>query len=158
MYVRFLLNHIHSAGINGILITKSTGSTVEIRSLLRFRFWQPVYYKVDESNFPSDISETFRQWVGISEHVGHNTTFKVLNDDTQKILFRSNLRSDEKIMESNLRLDPPCREPYPFVESRLYRDKQSVSRLYDSSVEDEEDDTFPMDKNLPKDETSDKTG
>ena len=34
-----------------------TGSTQDISHLLRFRFRQEVYYKVDDSDFPSDSHE-----------------------------------------------------------------------------------------------------
>ena len=51
IYVCFLLNHTHAAGINGIPITKATDSTFYISLLFRFRFWKPVYYKLDDSDF-----------------------------------------------------------------------------------------------------------
>jgi hypothetical protein len=60
---------------------------------LQFQWYGPVYYKVDDSDFPSDSREKRGQWVGIAEHVGHAMTFKVLTDDTNKIVCRSNIRS-----------------------------------------------------------------
>ena len=56
-------------------------------------------------------------------------------------------------LEYNLHLDPLCGESYTFVNLLPYKDKKSVSLLDDSSREDEENENFPMDKNLPKDET-----
>jgi hypothetical protein len=44
--------------------------------------------------------------VGIAEHVGHAMTFKVLTDDTQKIVYHSNIRSAVDSKTHNLRLDP----------------------------------------------------
>ena len=38
VYVRFILNHTYDDGINGTPIIKSTGSTSDISTLLRFRF------------------------------------------------------------------------------------------------------------------------
>ena len=43
--------------------------------------------------FPSDSTEKCGLWVGISECVWHSMTFKVLTDETQNFLFRSNLLS-----------------------------------------------------------------
>jgi hypothetical protein len=48
--------------------------------------------------------------VGIAEHVGHRMTFKVLTDDTQKVICRSNIRSALSSTAPNLRLDPIDRE------------------------------------------------
>jgi hypothetical protein len=60
---------------------------------LRFRFWEPVYHKLDDSTFPSESRETLGRFVGIAEQVGHLMTFKILTDDTSKVVFRSNVRS-----------------------------------------------------------------
>ena len=53
-YVCFLLNHLCCASIKGIPAQYLTGSTPDISPLLRFYWWQPVYYKVDDSCFPSN--------------------------------------------------------------------------------------------------------
>ena len=95
VYVLFLLNHTYYAGINGITTTKAKGSTAEISPLLHFHFWKPVYYKVDDSDFPSHSTGKRGRWVGISKHVGHAMTFKLLTGDNQNILFCSKLRSTE---------------------------------------------------------------
>jgi hypothetical protein len=71
----------------------ATGSTPNINPLLQFTWWEPVYYKVDDSDFPSDTREKRGRFVGIAEHAGHRMTFKVLTDDTQKFICRSNIRS-----------------------------------------------------------------
>jgi hypothetical protein len=44
--------------------------------------------------------------VGIAEHVGHAMTFKILTDDTRKIIYRSNIRSALDPKSRNLRMDP----------------------------------------------------
>ena len=88
-----LLNYTYASGINGVSITKDTGCTEDIIPLLRFCIWQPVYYKVDESDFLLDSTEKCGFWVGIAEHVGHDMNFKVLSDDTHKVIFRYNFFS-----------------------------------------------------------------
>jgi hypothetical protein len=37
--------------------TVATGSTPDISPLLQFTWWEPVYYKVDDSDFPSETHE-----------------------------------------------------------------------------------------------------
>ena len=50
---------------------KLMGSTPDISSLLCFCFWEPVYYRMDDSDFPSEPTEKLRRFVGIFENVGH---------------------------------------------------------------------------------------
>jgi hypothetical protein len=69
------------------------GSTNDISPLLCFHFWEPVYYKLDNSDFPSDSREKSGHFVGISKSVGHAMTFKILTDDTLKVIHQSNVRS-----------------------------------------------------------------
>jgi hypothetical protein len=71
MYVCFLLNNTLCEAVDDITICMSTGSTNDIS----FHFWEPVYYKLDDSDFPSDSREKCGHFVGISESVGHAMTF-----------------------------------------------------------------------------------
>jgi hypothetical protein len=105
----------------------STGSTNDISPLLCFHFWEPVYYKLDDSDFPSDSHEKCGHFVGISKSVGHAMTFKILTDDTLKVIHRSNVRSALNPHAKNLRLDPlePGNVATPIVKSR-----QVSSRLH----------------------------
>ena len=59
IYLLFLFNHRYYAIINRIPTNKSSGYTVDIIMLLIFRYWKPVYYKSDESNFPSFSTEKY---------------------------------------------------------------------------------------------------
>jgi hypothetical protein len=86
MYVCFLLNNTWCEVVDDIPICMSTGSTNDISPLLCFHFWEPVYYKLDDSDFPSDSREKRGHFVGISESVGHAMTFKILTDDTLKVI------------------------------------------------------------------------
>jgi hypothetical protein len=92
MYVCFLLNNTWCEAVDDIPICMSTGSTNNISPLLCFHFWEPVYYKFDNSDFPSDSCEKRGHFVGISESVGHAMTFKILTDNTLKVIHRSNVR------------------------------------------------------------------
>jgi hypothetical protein len=120
MYVCFLLNNTWCEAVDDIPIRMSKGSTNDISPLLCFQFWEPVYYKFDDSDFPSDSSEKHGHFVGISESVGHAMTFKILMDDTLKVIHQSNVRSALNPHAKNLRLDPlePGDIATPIVKSR----------------------------------------
>jgi hypothetical protein len=66
-YNCYLLNHIYNMTIKAVPLTQLTGTTTDISALLRFHFWQPVYYKCSEASFPSDSKEAFGHIVGISD-------------------------------------------------------------------------------------------
>ena len=86
-------------------LTILTGSTVDISPLLRFTWWERVYYMKDDSSFPSDSKECSGRFVGIAESVGHYMTFKILDDETKRVIHRSNVRSAEDPQTSNRRID-----------------------------------------------------
>ena len=69
------------------------GSTPDISPLLHFSFWDPVYYRLDDSDFPSDSTEWRGHWVGTAENVGHAMTYRILTNDTKKVIYRLNVRS-----------------------------------------------------------------
>ena len=84
--------------------------------LLDFYFWQPVYFRHGESTtFPSESKESRGHFVGFAKHVGHVMTFKVLADDSQKVLFHSAIHSAIEPGEQNLRVDPLGGEPPSFM-------------------------------------------
>ena len=110
-YVCFALNFTYNAVIDNVPMNLATGSTEDISPLLRFRYWQPVYYMNDDSDFPSDSTEERGRFIGISESVGHYMTFKILTDKSTKIIHRSNVRPADVPLDKNIRLDPltvPC--------------------------------------------------
>jgi hypothetical protein len=120
MYVCFLLNNTWCEAADDIPICMSMGSTNDISPLLCFHFWEPVYYKFDDSDFPSDSREKRGHFVSISESVRHAMTFKILMDDTLKVIHRSNVRSALNLHDKNLRLDPlePGDIATPIIKSR----------------------------------------
>ena len=87
-----------------------TGQTVDISICLVFIFWDVVYvprYKDhDYSGQPGEnkSSEIRGRFVGFAWHVGHQLTFKILTDDTNKIICRSRVRLAKEGV-NNLKLD-----------------------------------------------------
>ena len=118
-YVCFLLNNIAASGTGPVPIQVLTGSTNDISLLLYFCWYEPVYYKLDDSDFPLDCREKCGRWVGIAEHVGHAMTFKILTDDTREIIYHSNIRSALDPKSHNLRMEPLNDDPVldPIIKS-----------------------------------------
>ena len=80
-----IMNHTANASIgHAIPMQVLTGVTPDISSLLQFDWYEPVYYKVEESHFLSMSNDKSGHFVSISEHVGHAHTFLLLTNKTQK--------------------------------------------------------------------------
>jgi hypothetical protein len=106
MYVCFVLNNTFSEVIQSTPLRQAYGTDNDISLMLYFSFYEPVYYLVDETTFPSESKELRGCWVGVSENVGHFMTYKILMDDTHQIIHRSNIRLAADPNARNLRLDP----------------------------------------------------
>lgn len=74
-----------------------------------------MYYKLDDSEFLSESTERLGYFVGIAENVGHALTFKVLTDDTKKVIYRSRIRTAMNPGERNLRIKSENFKPMPEV-------------------------------------------
>jgi hypothetical protein len=86
--------------LSGVLL----GITVDVSPLLRFHWYQPVFYAVDDVSFPSSSHEAMGYFVGISTNMGHTMTFKVLTEDTHKVIVRSQVRPADDPSRANLSL------------------------------------------------------
>ena len=66
----------------------STFHMTNISPFFVFTFWKPVYalLKEKEQSFLGKSKEVHGYFVGISEHTGHAMTFKVLLDESHKIV------------------------------------------------------------------------
>ena len=91
-YVCFLLNHTFNSTLGNVPLTALHGSTVDVSVLLRFHFYQKVYYMNPKSHFPSTSRESVGYIVGVSEHVGPALCWKILTYDTKQIIHRSVVR------------------------------------------------------------------
>ena len=87
-----------------------TGQTIDISILLCFMFWDIVYVtRYPDHNYSGEVgseksTEIRGRFVGFSWECGHALTFKILTDDTDKIIHRSRVRL-AKDNENNLKLD-----------------------------------------------------
>ena len=120
-YTCFVLNHTANGSIGyAIPLTVLTGITQDISPLLQFEWYEPVYYREEESEFPSKSRESFGWFVGIAEHVGHALTYMILTKDTNKILYRSVVCTATNQATQNLRAENTDKsEPYQHVRSTI---------------------------------------
>ena len=87
-----------------------TGQTIDISILLYFMFWDIVYVsRSKDAKYNREIgseksSEIRGRFVGFAWSVGHAITFKVLTNDTKRIICRSKVRLS-KDRDNNLMLD-----------------------------------------------------
>ncbi len=146
MYICFLLNSCVSGTLNNKTpLFIATGSTNDISPLLVFQWYERVYYKANDLGFPSESPELAGHFVGIAEHVGHVMTFKILTDDTHKIIYQSNVRSALDPKERNLRIDLLGGEiSTPFVKSRQEERKESAKTDNDGETKKEPMQTFHL--------------
>ena len=90
MYVCCTLNIIASQLLHWYVpLERLTGSNPDISSLLRFQRYQLAYYKQNNIEFPSNTREKKGCFVGIAEKNGHAMTYKIITDDTHKIIYHS---------------------------------------------------------------------
>ena len=97
-YICVVLNHLASPNLQGICPVQALeGTTQDISFLLHFSFYEPVYYRIDSSepdlNFPSSSNEKKGYWVGFADNQGDSLTWRILTEDTQKIIIHSGVRS-----------------------------------------------------------------
>ena len=120
-YICVVLNHLASPTLQGICPVQALeGTTLDISFLLHFSFYEPVYYRIDSSephlNFPSSSNEKKGYWVGFADNQGDNFTWRILTEDTQKIIICSGVRSALRTT-TNQRLASPSGEgttlPFP---------------------------------------------
>ena len=93
IYVCYLLNHIACAALDcKIPLFASTGITPDISIILLLTFYQPVFYATHDPHFSSESEERAAYWVGFGEHCSDAITHKLLDHETQKIIYRSAVR------------------------------------------------------------------
>ena len=97
-YICVVLNHLASPTLQGICPVRALeGTTPDISFMLHFSFYEGVYYRIDSSepdlNFPSSSNEKKGYWVGLADNQGDRLTWRILTEDTQKIIICSGVRS-----------------------------------------------------------------
>ena len=97
-YICVVLNHLASPTLQGICPVQALqGTTPDVSFMLHFSFYEPVYYRIDSSepdlNFPSSSNGKKGYWVSFADNQGDSFTWRILTEDTQKIIIHSGVRS-----------------------------------------------------------------
>ena len=93
-YICVILSHLASPTLQGICPVQALeGTTPDISFLLHSSFYEPVYYRIYSSEpdlkFPSSSNEDKGYWVGFAANEGDSLTWRILTEDTQKIIICS---------------------------------------------------------------------
>ena len=115
-------------------------------------FYQPVFYATHNKSYPSASDESAARWVGFGEHVGDALTYKLLDDDTKKILYRSAVRpSDSAHPNKHLVSDggesSQTPKPIVFVRSRQDYSQSATKPMAEYNPDDLIGRTFLLPKN-----------
>ena len=139
IWVCFVMNHTYNKSIDGIPMERLTGISQDISPMLCFEWWEPVYYMSYDHGYPSESREARGRFVGVSENVGHAMTFKILTDDTQVVIHRSNVRSARKTGSENMRIDPvdgeKVKEVVKLLSEEREREQSSDDTMDDGTEE-----------------------
>jgi hypothetical protein len=122
-------------------VSQAYSTDNDISPMLYFSFYELVYYLVDDTTFRSKRKELHGLWVGVSENVGHFMTYKILMDDTRRIIHRSNIHLVADPNARNLCLDP--------LNDKLPEVIQSLCKALPTSDHGED---FPLHSMEPTDE------
>ena len=66
-----------------------TRVTSNISAFMEFRLWDLVYYHIEDQDFPSESNERLAHVVSIANNVANALTYKLLDSETNKIIYRS---------------------------------------------------------------------
>ena len=124
-YICVVLHHFASPTLQGICPAPALqGTTPDISFMLHSSFYEPVHYRIDFSepdfHFPSSSNEKKGYWVGFADNPGDRLTWRILTEDTQKIIVCSGIQNALRTT-TNQRLASPSGEgttlpfsiPYP---------------------------------------------
>ena len=160
-YICVVLNHLASPTLQGICPVQALeGTTPDISFLLHFSFYEPVYYRIDSSepdlNFPSSSNEKKGYWVGFADNQGDSLTWRILTEDTQKIIIRSGVRSALRTTTNQHLASPSGEEttlpfPIPYSQSQnslpldpLDASTPNFEHFVKSQTGEDEDNPIPM--------------
>ena len=105
-------------------VTTMQGTTPDISFMLHSSFYEPVYYRIEFSepdfHLPSSSNEKKGYWVSFADNPGDRLTWRILNEDTQKIIIFSGIQSALRTTTNQCLASPsgegttlPFSIPYP---------------------------------------------
>ena len=124
-YICVVLHHLASPTLQGICPVQALqGTTPDISFMLHSSFYEPVYYRIEFSepdfHLPSSSNEKKGYWVGFADNPGDRLTWRILTEDTQKIIICSGIQSALRTTTNQCLASPsgegttlPSSIPYP---------------------------------------------
>ena len=116
-----LLHHLTSPTLQGICPVQALqGTTPDISFMFHSSFYEPFHYRIDSSepefHFPSPSNENKGYWVDFVDNPGDRLTWRILTEDTQKIIICSGIQNALRTT-TNQHLSSPSGEgttlPFP---------------------------------------------
>ena len=160
-YVAYVLNRVADPTLNNRQPSfVATGSVADISAITTFRWYEPVYYNMDNKQitFP-DTGEGFGFFVGIADTVGHQMTYKIWKPSTNTVIERSVVRSawDKRFPNQRAASEhdiPPI--PTDNGEDLKFRPRDFIYSIRNN--QDESHTVTPDDENYGEPEYLDETG
>ena len=124
-YICVVLHHLASPTLQGICPVQALqGTTSDISFMLHSSFYEPLYYRIEFSepdfHLPSSSNEKKGYWVGFADNPGDRLTWRILTEDTQKIIICSGIQSALRTTTNQCLASPsgegttlPFSIPYP---------------------------------------------
>ena len=124
-YICVVLHHLASPTLQGICLVQALqGTTPDISFMLDTSFYEPVYYRIEFSepdfHLPSSSNETKGYWVDFADNPVDRLTWRILTEDTQKIIICSGIQSALRTTTNQCLASPsgegntlPSYIPYP---------------------------------------------
>ena len=124
-YICVVLHHLASPTLQGICLVQALqGTTPDISFMLHTSFYEPVYDRIESSepdfHLPSSSNEKKGYWVGFADNPGDRLTWRILTEDTQKIIICSGIQSALRTTTNQCLASPsgegttlPSSIPYP---------------------------------------------
>ena len=124
-YIFVVLHHLASPTLQGICLVQALqGTTPDISFMLHTSFYEPVYYRIEFSepdfHLLSSSNEKKGHWVGFADNPGDHLTWRILTEDTQKIIICYGIQSALRTTTNQCLASPsgegttlPSSIPYP---------------------------------------------
>ena len=124
-YICVVLHHLASPTLQGICPYQALqGTTPDISFMLHSSCYEPVYYRIEFSepdfHLPSSSNGKKGYWVGFADNPGDRLTWRILTEDTQKIIICSGIQSALRTTTNQCLASPsgegtalPFSIPYP---------------------------------------------
>ena len=124
-YICVVLHHLASPTLQGICLVQALqGTTPDISFMPHTSFYEPVYYRIEFSepdfHLLSSSNEKKGHWVGFADNPGDRLTWRILTEDTQKIIICYGIQSTLRTTTNQCLASPsgegttlPSSIPYP---------------------------------------------